>query len=321
MIALPEILAARERIRGHVRHTPTERNRTLSQRFGMNVYLKMELLQTTGAFKVRGALNCILALSPQERERGVVAVSGGNHAQGCAYAARMLGVRAVVLMPQTAPQNSITATRQYGAEVVLTTDASEAFERVQEYTQAGMTFIHPFDDPRVMAGQGTVGLEMLWDVPQLTDVIVSIGGGGLMSGVTSALKALKPGIRVWGVETEGADAMRQALAAGTPVKLDRITSIAKTLAAPSVSQNTLEIAQTQLERLVVVSDAETVRELKFLLERTKLLCEPAASCTVAALERVKAELASESHVGLILCGGNISLVDLIQWEHDFGLAD
>ena len=318
MIPLSDIVAARARIMGHVRHTPLEHNQSLSDRFGTNVYLKLELLQKTGSFKVRGAFSKLLSLTPEEQARGVVTVSGGNHAQATAHAAQTLGLKAVVLMPETAPKNSIAATRGYGAEVVLTQDAAEAFERVAQYQGQGLTFLHPFADPVLMAGQGTVGLEMLLDQPHLTDVVVSIGGGGLFSGVTSALKALKPNLRVWGVETEGADTMRQALRAGQPVKLERITSIAKTLGPPSVSATALAIAQTHLEHLEVVSDAACVRELKYLLERSKLLTEPAASCTVVALERLQDRFSQDSHVGLILCGGNVSFEELLQWGQAFG---
>src|SRR5262249_11423044 len=206
---------------------------TLSQRFGTNIYLKMELFQKTGAFKIRGAFNKMLSLTGEQSRPGVVAVSGGNHAQAVAYAARTLGLRALILMPEITPRNYVEATLGYGAEVVFAPTMAEAFKEVYNYQREGWTYIHPFDDPLVIAGQGTIGLEILEDAPEVTDVILSIGGGGLAGGVATAIKALKPEARIWGVETEGADSMAHALAAGQVVELPVVTSIARTLGAPA----------------------------------------------------------------------------------------
>ncbi len=194
--------------------------------------LKLECLQKTGSFKPRGAFNKMLTLSSEERGRGVVAVSGGNHAQGVAYAAQQLGHRAVICMPRTTPANYLEATRGYGAEIVLTPDIASAFARAQELQADGMTLVHPFDDPLVAAGQGTIGLEIHEDAPDATHVFISIGGGGLLAGVATALRGQNPKVQIIGVETEGADAMTRALAAGQPVELPAITSIARTLGAP-----------------------------------------------------------------------------------------
>jgi len=310
MISLAEIEAARQRIAGRVKRTPLIPSESLSRRLGTNVYLKLELFQKTGSFKVRGAFNKALTIPEEQRARGLVAVSGGNHAQAVAYVASQLGVRSLILMPQTTPANYVDATREYGAEVVFAPNATEAFERVAGYERQGWTSIHPFDDPLVIAGQGTAGLEIIEDLPPVTDVVASIGGGGFIGGVASAVKNSKPEVRVWGVETEGAESMSQALAAGRPVQLAAITSIAKTLGAPSVTARTLQIAQNTLESVTVVPDSEAIAALRFLLERAKILTEPAAACTLAAAERLRDRFSASSHVVLVLCGGNFGIADL-----------
>jgi threonine dehydratase len=314
MIDLEMINEARQRIAPHVKRTRLERSDTLSSELGTNVYAKYELLQKTGSFKARGAFNKILSLSDEERGRGVVAVSGGNHAQAVAYASSELGVRSVVLMPATTPKNYVDATRGYGATVELLPTIAAAFEEIERYRSEGMAFIHPFDDELVMAGQGTLGLEILEDLPQVTDVVLSIGGGGLAGGVATAIKETNADIRIWGVETVGADAMAQALAAGHLVTLPAITSIAKTLGAPSVSETTLSLAKKYLENVTVVSDDEAVDALKFILERLKVFTEPAASCTLSAARRLKGNFDKDSHVVLVLCGGNYSAADLCAYR-------
>src|SRR5688500_4834570 len=203
---------ARDRIAPYVARTHLEKRDTLSQRLGAGVYVKYELFQKTGSFKVRGAFNKMLGLTDAERSGGVVAVSGGNHAQAVAFAARQLGIRPMIVMPESTPHNYVAATEAYGAEVDLQPTIADAFARIEHYRAEGMAFIHPFDDPQVMAGQGTLGLEIIEDLPDATDLIVSIGGGGLMSGVAAAVKGTNPRARIWGVETEGADAMSRALA-------------------------------------------------------------------------------------------------------------
>jgi threonine dehydratase len=314
MIDLEMINEARQRIAPHVKRTRLERSDTLSSELGTNVYAKYELMQKTGSFKARGAFNKILSLSDEERGRGVVAVSGGNHAQAVAYASSELGVRSVVLMPATTPKNYVDATRGYGATVELLPTIAAAFEEIERYRSEGMAFIHPFDDELVMAGQGTLGLEILEDLPQVTDVVLSIGGGGLAGGVATAIKETNAGVRIWGVETVGADAMAQALAAGHPVTLPAITSIAKTLGAPAVSETTLSLAKKYLENVTVVSDDEAVDALRFILERLKVFTEPAASCTLSAARRLKGNFDKDSHVVLVLCGGNYSAADLCAYR-------
>ena len=304
------IRKARELIAPYVKRTPLARSEALSEMLGTNVFVKYELFQKTGSFKVRGAFNKILTLSEADKAEGVVAVSGGNHAQAVAYAAKLLGVGAVIVMPESTPEVYVNATRGYGAVVDLRPTISDAFARIKDYQAEGMIFVHPFDDPLVMAGQGTLGLEIHEDLPEVTDVIVSIGGGGLASGVSAALKNEKPDVKIWGVETVGADAMSKAWEAGWPVELTAITSIAKTLGAPAVSETTLEITRQYLESVTVVTDSEAVDAMIYILERLKVITEPAASCTLAAAERLRENFTPESRIVLVLCGGNQSVADL-----------
>lgn len=312
---LAAIKEARERIEPFVRRTRLERSEALSRLLGANVYVKLELFQKTGSFKVRGAFNKLLSLSEAEKRAGVVAVSGGNHAQAVGYAASVLGIDAVILMPENTPQNYLDAARGYGAHIELLPTIADAFAELERFQSKGRVLVHPFDDPLVIAGQGTIGLEILEDLPATTDVFASIGGGGMAGGVAIAVKAVKPEIRVWSVETEGADAMSQALAAGHPVELPAITSIAKTLGAPAVEPRTLKLAQEKIESVTVVSDREAMDALKFILERLKLLTEPASSCTLAAALRLKNRFKPADNIVLILCGGNFSLADLCRYSN------
>ena len=208
-------------------------------------------------------------------------------------------------MPESAPV--VEAVRGYGAEVEFSASGAEAFARVAALEEERWTYVHPFDDPVVIAGQGTLGLELLEDTPQLTGVIVAIGGGGLMTGVATAIKSLKPAVRIWGVETEGADCMSQSLAAGKIVTLDEVASVARPLGAAAPSEATLRAAGEFLECVTVVSDADAVEASRHLLERLKILAEPAAACTLAAADRLKTRFTDEDHVVLILAGGNASL--------------
>jgi threonine dehydratase len=310
MLALEMICQAQYRLRGLVHRTPLVYSAALSTHLGAQVYLKLECLQKTGSFKPRGAFNKMLALTPEERRRGVVAVSGGNHAQGVAYAARQLGIAAVIAMPASTPPNYLDATRGYGAEIALVPDIQAAFAEGYRLQEQGRVMIHPFDDPLVAAGQGTIGLEILEDLPGVRRVYVSIGGGGLITGVASALRTIKPEVCVIGVETQGADAMAQSLAANRLVELPVITSIARTLGAPKVCDLTLHHVQKLVQEVKVVSDAAAAKALFLVLERTKYLVEPASSCCLAAAEEQREQLAPEDQVVLLLCGGNVSGEDL-----------
>lgn len=305
-----DIKAAQTRIKGHVKRTPLEHSKTLSEHLGTNVFVKYELFQKTGAFKPRGAFNKLLQFNDEERAKGVVAVSGGNHAQAVAFVSRELDIDAVIAMPENTPQNYLDATRGYGATIDLKPTIAEAFKHAEELRDGGRVFVHPFDDPTIVAGQGTVGLEIVEDLPNVTDVFVSIGGGGLAGGVATAIKAHDANVRIWGVETDGADAMAKAIAAGEPVTLPAITSIAKTLGAPYVTELTLDLVRELLESVTVVSDAEAVDALYFIAERLKVITEPAASCTLAAARRRVGQFGPNDRVVLIFCGGNTSIYDI-----------
>jgi threonine dehydratase len=316
-LTLDMICRAQHRLRGLVHRTPLVHSATLSAHLGAPTYLKLEFLQKTGSFKPRGAFNRMLELSEAERRRGVVAVSGGNHAQGAAYAARQLGIAATICMPASTPRNYVDATRGYGAKVILSPDIRAAFGEVERLQAEGLVLVHPFDDPFVAAGQGTVGLEILEDLPGATRVYVSIGGGGFIGGVATAIRSIKPEATIIGVETRGADAMSQALAAGKPVELTAVTSIARTLGAPMVSDFTLRLVRELVKEVVLVDDPAAARALFFLLERTKYLTEAASSCCLAAAEMQRRELTPKDQVVLVLCGGNLSLEDLTSFYTRF----
>lgn len=316
LISLDHITAAAARIAAHVLRTPTVPSPGLADHLGVPVTCKLELLQRSGSFKLRGAAHKLLGLSSAERAAGVVAVSGGNHGIALADAAAVLGVAATVVMPEAAPQRSIDAARARGTDVRLTPDMAGAFALLDELVAAGRTLVHPFDDPAVIAGQGTVGLELAADAPDVTDVLVSIGGGGLISGVATALRALLPGVRVWGVETEGADAMSRALAAGAPVAMTP-TSIVTTLSAPYVSELTLAHVSALVEDVIVVPDADAVRGCLTFAEEAKLWTEPAAGCLVPAAHQVLDRVGPDARLGFVVCGGNATTADVTGWVQRF----
>ncbi len=317
MITLDDVQRARAQITPFVKRTALERNATLSRELGTNVYLKLELFQKTGSFKPRGAFAQILQLTPEQRKHGVVGVSGGNFAQGMAYAGRELDTPALVCMPESTPRNYIDATRAYGATIDLAPAFPQVFARADHYKQQGWNLLHPFDNPFQMAGAGTIGLELLEDLPGLTDVFISIGGGGLIAGITVAVKALKPEARIWGVETEGSDTMGQALRAGKVVTITP-TSLAKTLGSPYVAEDALALMQRHLHQHVLVSDKEAFEAGAFLLERAKLNTELAASCNLAAARRLKGNFSESDHVVLVICGGNNSLDNWVEYRRLFG---
>lgn len=318
-VALADIAAARGRIAGRIRATPLWRSDALSRRLEADVFLKLEGLQRGGSFKLRGVLNKLATLDDDARARGIVTVSGGNHAIATAEAARALGVTALVTMPRSAAPYNIARTRAAGAAVELCDDAARAFARAQEIAASGMTFVHPYDDPAVIAGHGTLGLELVEALPDLTDVFVSIGGGGFMAGVAAAVKGRRPQARVHGVETEGAETMTRALAAGAPVTIAP-TSIARTLGAPFATARTMAAARAFLDGIEIVSDRAAVAELDALCAEEHVWCEPAASCTVAAAARRRAALGARPCVVLVLCGSNVAFDDVARWRRDFGLG-
>jgi threonine dehydratase len=311
------VRGAQATIQPYLRRTPLIRSSTLSEEFGAAVHLKLECLQKTGSFKPRGAFNKLLSLSDDQRRLGVVGVSGGNHAQGLAYAARELGISATICMPATTPQNYVDATRDYGGEIHFSATIAQAFAAADVMQHSGRVLVHPFDDPLIAAGQGTVALEILEELPDLTRIYISIGGGGLIVGMAAALKAIKPDVHIVGVETRGADAMAQSLAANALIELPAITSIARTLGAPRVSEFTLRNVQQLVDEVVVVEDAEAFDALVFLLERTKILVEPAAACCLAAARKQRQSISSDDQVAILLCGGNVSVSDLGVWHQRF----
>ena len=312
MITLNDVKAAAEKVSSYVRRTPLWKSETLSKRLGTNVYLKMELFQKTGSFKPRGAFNQMLARKKDALEKGAVAISGGNFAQGAAYASRVLGVEIIVCMAEDTPKNYVDATRGYSATIDFSPDFQAAFNRYYELVDQGRTALHPFDNHYQISGAGTVALEIFEDLPEITDLVISIGGGGLISGNTVAIKGLKPQVRVWGVETEGAATMKSAMDAGKVVNITP-TSISKTLGAPFVAQDALTIAQEHLEELLIVSDKQAIEAQQLILERTKVLPELAASCTLAAVEKIKDRFGPDDHLVLLMCGGNESVASLVNY--------
>ncbi len=307
MIDLDDVLRARETISGRLHRTPTFSSATLSRESGARVHLKAELFQRTGSFKPRGMLNAIASLAPEEKSRGVVTISAGNAAQALAYCAALEQVDALVVMWQGASAAKLAASRDYGAGV---DDAAagpvEAFARLEEIrATSGRTFVHPFDDPVLIAGHGTLGLELVEDVRELAVVLVPIGGGGLISGVAVAVKAQRPDVRVIGVEPEGSDAMRQALAAREPVRIEP-RSVADGLNAPFVGENTLAICDALVDDIVLVSEAEIEDAFRFLYARTKFACEPAGAAATAALRSGKVPCDSGQTIAVVVSGGNVA---------------
>ena len=312
MITLNDVKAAAEKVSSYVRRTPLWKSETLSKRLGTNVYLKMELFQKTGSFKPRGAFNQMLAREKDILDKGAVAISGGNFAQGVAYASRVLGVDIIVCMAEDTPKNYVDATRGYSATIDFSRDIQSAFNRYNELAEQGRTALHPFDNHYQMSGAGNVALEIFEDLPEITDLVISIGGGGLISGNTVAIKGLKPQVRVWGVETEGAATMKSAMDAGKVVNI-KPTSMSRTLGAPFVAQDALTIAQEHLEGLLIVSDKQAIDAQQLILERTKVLPELAASCTLAAAEKIKDRFGPDDHLVLLMCGGNESVANLVNY--------
>jgi threonine dehydratase len=310
---LADVQAARRRIADRVHRTPMLSSQTLTVRMGAPVFLKAENLQKTGSFKARGATNAVRRLPSEARTRGIVTISAGNHAQAVAYAAAAEGIRCTVVMPAAAVQSKVAATRAFGAEVVLHGTPREAFERFGVLQrEEGLVPVHPFDDPDVIAGQGTVGLEIAEDVPDVSLVLVPIGGGGLISGIATALRGLGAQTRIVGIEPVGSTAMRSALDAGRPVALDRLDSIADGLGAPSVSVRTLQIVQRLVDDVVLVTDVEIIQAMRFLLERSKLLVEPAGAAGLAAVLNAHV-LHRGGPIVVVLSGGNVDLDRLKGW--------
>ena len=309
MISVDDVLAARDRVAKTTRQTPLEYSHTFSAMTGADVHLKLELFQRTGSFKLRGATNRIATLSPEERETGVVTASAGNHAQGVALAATRIGVDSTIVMPEHAPISKVKATRSYGGEVVLYgEDYDEAADRAHEIErEEGRTYVHAFDDAYVMAGQGTIGLEIYEDLPEVDTVVVPIGGGGLISGIATALKGHDESIRVIGVQAEGASSVAESLEKGERVERDSVETIADGIATRTVGEETFEIIQERVDEVVTVTDSEIAVALTTLLERSKTLAEGAGAVALAAVVEEKFDYDEGETIVPALCGGNIDL--------------
>jgi threonine dehydratase len=301
VITAADVRRARETIGGRLLRTPIFTSSTLSERVGARVLLKAELFQRTGSFKVRGVLNKLASLTDEERRRGVIGISAGNHAQALAYGAALERLDALLVMWEGASQAKIDATRGYGAAVDLqATGPADAFDRLNELLeQTGRALVHPFDDPFVLAGQGTVGLEVVEDVPEVTTLVVPVGGGGLIGGITAAL----PSVRIVAVEPERSRALHDALAAGEPVPVQP-TSVADGLNAPFVGALPLELCRTRGIESVLVSEEEIEDAFRFLYTRAKLACEPAGAVATAALLAGKVPLEDGVTVVAVVSGGN-----------------
>jgi threonine dehydratase len=309
VIPLPQIRAAAQRLAGRVHRTPLLSATAVGERAGARLHLKCENFQKTGSFKPRGALNKVLSLSPEERARGLVTVSAGNHAQALAWAARIAGAACTVVMPSGAPQSKIDATRGYGAEIVLHDDRATLFDRLVEVRDSrGLAFVPPFDDPDVIAGAATVGLEILEDLPDVDVVVVPVGGAGVLAGIASAVKQIRPGVKVVGVELAEGPGLAPALAAGKPVTVKRPWgTLADGMTPPFVGALPLEIAKEAVDEVVGVSEASIVDAMKLLMTRAKLYVEGAGAASTAALLEGGLRVPAGARVAALVSGGNVDL--------------
>jgi threonine dehydratase len=317
MLDLSLIRSAAQRIESEVHRTPMLSSATIGDRAGVKLYLKCESFQKTGSFKPRGALNKVLSLAPEERSKGLITVSAGNHAQAVAWAARRVNVPCVVVMPTSAPRSKIEAVQGYGSEIVFHKDRATLFEKLEEVREErGATFVHPFDDPNVLAGAGTAGLEIMEDVPDADAVVVPVGGGGLLGGVTIAVKSLRPETRVFGVELEAGPGFTPALAAGNPVLVKRPhDTLADGMTPPFVGALPLSIAREQRVEFVTVTESEIIEAMKLLVVRAKLYVEGSGAASTAALLAGKVPMPRGTTVVAIVSGGNVDperLISIVQ---------
>ncbi|HUR68741.1 MAG TPA: threonine ammonia-lyase [Candidatus Thermoplasmatota archaeon] len=314
MPGLADIEAARKRLAGIVHRTPVTPSATFSERTGADVWLKLENLQRTGSFKIRGASNKIQTLAASERANGVVAASAGNHAQGVALGARLAGIPCAIVMPERASLAKAEAVRGYGADLLLHgRDYNEAEARALAIgAERGMSFVHAFNDPAVIAGQGTLGLEILEDVPDVDTVVVPVGGGGLISGIALAIKARRPDVRIVGVEPAGAAKLPESLKKGRVMSLDSVQTIADGLSTRRVGELCFEAIQRNVAQTVVVTDDDIALAILLLLERAKTMVEGAGAVGLAALLSGKIEVRRGEKVAVVLSGGNIDVTLLDQ---------
>ncbi len=316
-LTIDDVHAAARRLLGRIHRTPVISSRSCDDASGYSVFFKCENLQRAGSFKIRGALNKLLTLSPAERERGVVAYSSGNHAQGVALAARMVGTSAIICMPKDAPALKLEATKSYGAEVVfydrLTEDRAAVAQRLVE--QTGRVLVPPYDDYLIMAGQGTAALELFQEVPSLDALVTPVGGGGLMAGCSTVAKSLCPGITVVGVEADTANDTYLSLQKGERVSIPPPPTIADGIRVTSPGALTFPILRRNLAGVSLVSDPEIVDAVRFLALRARLVVEPTGAVGAAAVLAKKLPLARGARVGVVLSGGNIDpdlLIEILQ---------
>jgi threonine dehydratase len=308
MIEIHDIRTAMGRIREEIRVSPLRQSETFSTLTGNTIFLKLDNQQRTGAFKERGALNKLLTLSSEERARGVIAASAGNHAQGVAYHAQRQGVRALIYMPLPTPLTKVSATRGFGAEVILHgTNYDEAYEKAVEHSrQDHLALIHAFDDDAIIAGQGTLGLEILEQQPEIEAIVAPIGGGGLIGGIACAAKAINPSLKVFGVQPAKLPSMQAAVAHGSPVTLPPAATIADGIAVRRAGERTFPLIQKYVDQIVTVEEEEIANAILLLLEREKTLAEGAGAASVAALLNRKLPLEGK-RVAVLVCGGNIDV--------------
>jgi len=308
MVNLSDVRAALDRIRGDIRVSPCTHSETFSNLTGNSIFLKLDNQQRTGAFKERGALNKLLTLSQEERKRGVIAASAGNHAQGVAYHAGRHSIRARIFMPLPTPLTKVSSTRAYGADVILEgANYDEAYEKaVENGARDHLTLIHAFDDEAVIAGQGTLGLEILEQQPDIEAIVVPIGGGGLIGGIACAAKEMNPAVKVYGVQPARIPSMKAAIAAGKPVALRSATTIADGIAVRRAGERTFPLVQKYVDEIATVEEEEIANAILLLLEREKTLAEGAGAAALAAVLNRKLPLAGQ-RVAVLVCGGNIDV--------------
>lgn len=312
-ISLDDLNRARDRLTGHVHLTPIQSSSQLSGRIGCRLHFKCENLQKTGSFKVRGALSLMSQLDDEQKQKGVVTISAGNHAQAVAWAAAKSGTRATVVMPQSASPAKVEASRGYGAEVILHGDVFAAFAKAHSLeAERDLTFVHPFDDERIIAGAASVGMEILEQVADVDLIVVPIGGGGLIAGIATAVRQLQGEVRVYGVEPVGAAAMRKSLDEGAASHIGRVDTIADGLAPPMAGEINYEIVKDSVEDVVLVSDDEIIEAMRQILSRAKLLVEPSGAASTAALLAGKIPIKPTDRVVAVLSGGNVGLDAVVE---------
>ena len=311
-LSLSDIQSARERIRDAIEVTPCDYSEILSRIYGCHIYLKLENLQITGSFKPRGAFNKMLQLTPEQRKAGVIAASAGNHAQGVAYAARQLGIAATIVMPETTPLAKIRGTEELGASIVLFGSRyGEAFEKASELQQQhGYTFIHAFDDSQIIAGQGTIGLELLEQVPDMDVLVVPIGGGGLIAGTAVAIKAKRPEVRIIGVEAQRIPSMKSSIEAGHVKIQHPANTIADGISITQVGEHTFPLVNQYVDDIVTVNEENIASAIMMLLEREKTLAEGAGAVGFAALSHGCIDNITDKKIVVVLSGGNIDMTML-----------